>query len=91
MDSKSKTIIEKQMTISDIEKKWHCNTDRAVKLFCGALGIKKPNTDKLDAWSKHKLSKLMRHLNGNRQNQNACDDSHSGCSSCSSCNGTCHC
>ena len=88
MDTKSKLIIEKQMTISQIEKKWKCNTDRAVKLFCTALGIKKPNTDQLDAWSQHKLKQHKSHQYGD---QKPCNNSQSGCSSCHSCHGSCNC
>jgi hypothetical protein len=88
MDSKSETIIEKQMSISEIEKKWDCNTDRAVKLFCKALGIRKPNTDKLDAWSKHKLKKYSSYP---KEDIKTCSNSQSGCSSCHSCHGTCDC
>lgn len=88
MDSKSKVIIEKQMTISEIEKKWNCNTDRAVKLFCKALGLKKPNTDKLEAWSKHKL----RHCKGYADGGNRECEEHKGtCNSCRSCQGSCSC
>jgi len=88
MDTKSKTIIEKQMTISQIEKKWHCNTDRAVKLFCNALGLKKPNTDQLDAWSKHKLKQC---LNRSYDGGKSCQENQTGCSSCRSCQGNCNC
>ncbi len=88
MDLKSKTIIEHKMTISEIEKKWNCNTDRAVKLFCKALGIRKPNTDKLDAWSKHKLKKYGSYSNKDKK---SCSSSQSVCSSCPSCQGTCDC
>ena len=88
MDSKSKTIIEKQLSISEIEKKWNCNTDRAVKLFCKALGLKKPNTDKLDAWSKHKLRKCKGHATEGKKD---CGENNGGCSSCQSCQGTCDC
>jgi hypothetical protein len=92
MDSKSKTILEHAMVISEIEKKWNCSTDRAVQLFCKTLGIRRPNTDKLDAWSKNKLKKF----NGSKKS--CCSDSQqtkpeeSSCSSscCSSCNGSCH-
>ncbi len=86
MDSKSKTIIENQLTISEIEKKWNCNTDRAVKLFCSALGLKKPNTDKLDVWSKHKLRKYTCHSSVEKS---TCNEHQSGCSSCQSCHGSC--
>lgn len=88
MDSKSKMIIEKQMTISEIEQKWKCNTDRAVKLFCKALSIRKPNTDKLDAWSKHKLRKYLTHqIHG----KSTCDSQQNHCNSCQSCHGSCEC
>ena len=88
MDTNSKMIIEKQMTISEIEKKWNCNTDRAVKLFCKAFGIRKPNTDKLDAWSKHKLKK---HKSYSHIEKNTCGSKQNGCNSCQSCHGSCDC
>jgi len=87
MDSKTKTIIEQEMTISEIEKKWHCDTDRAVKLFCKALGIRKPNTDKLDSWSKHQLKKFTNH---NTRRKADCGEQHCSCDGCQSCHGSCN-
>ncbi|HPR95320.1 MAG TPA: hypothetical protein PK466_03250 [Thermotogota bacterium] len=92
MDSKTKAIIENEMVISEIEKKWNCTTDRAVQLFCKALGLKKPNTDKLDAWSKNKLKKM------HTGQAKCCSDSQQSesqscscsSSSCSGCHGSCH-
>ncbi|HOH12106.1 MAG TPA: hypothetical protein PK291_02590 [Thermotogota bacterium] len=39
MVSATKEIIEKEMTISDIEKRFHVSTQRAVQLFCQAEGV----------------------------------------------------
>ena len=52
MVSATKEIIEKEMTVSDIEKRFHVSTQRAVQLFCQATGVSSPNTSQLDAWSK---------------------------------------
>jgi len=91
MDTKSKTILENGMIISEIEKKWNCSTDRAVILFCRALGIRKPNTDKLDAWSKHQLRKFLRQTTGANDEKDHCNHNQAGCSSCKSCHGSCGC
>jgi len=91
MDAKSKTILDNEMSISEIEKKWNCTTDRAVILFCKALGIRKPNTDKLEAWSKHQLRKASNKITGDKSEKAHCDQNHTGCSSCKSCHGSCDC
>ena len=44
MVSATKEIIEKEMTISDIEKRFHVSTQRAVQLFCQAAKVSSPNT-----------------------------------------------
>jgi hypothetical protein len=92
MDSKSKTILENEMVISEIEKKWKCSTDRAVQLFCKALGIRKPNTDKLDAWSKNKLKKATAGKKTCCSDSEKSDSHSCSCtsSSCSGCHGSCH-
>lgn len=91
MDSKSKSIIENQMTISEIEKKFSCTTDRAVILFCKALGIKKPNTDQLEPWSKQKLKNFFKNSQCSQQKTNKDSVDQNDCSSCSTCNGHCSC
>ncbi len=89
MDSKSRLIIENQMTISEIERKFSCTTDRAVILFCKALGIKKPNTDQLESWSKQKLKNLSKNSQCSQQKTHDCSDHQTDCSSCGGCNGCC--
>ncbi len=60
MNPKYREIIENRMIISEIEKKWNVPTSRAVELFCKATGKRKPNTDKLDSWSKNIMSKILK-------------------------------
>gem|GEM_PF-360928 len=94
MDSYSKDILSKQMTISEIQKKWNVPPDRAVRLFCRATGSRRPNTDHLDQWSKQVLRKISLRTSPSTQDccgghceGGGCDhsDHSSGCGGCSGC------
>jgi len=75
MNTKEKRILRDTMSVSAIEKKWNVPTNRALKLFCRAFGVKKPNTDKPDAWSRQMLKKK------NRRSESCDSGSCPGCSS----------
>lgn len=81
MNSTSKEILDKEMTISEIEKKFNVPTDRAVRLFCQATGARRPNSDKLDLWSKQMLKKA--------KSKSAECSSGNSCSSGGSCSDSC--
>jgi hypothetical protein len=95
MVSATKEIIEKEMTISDIEKKYHVSTQRAVQLFCQAANVSSPNTSQLDAWSKQIIRRVHAKVKqASTPSTDTCDasschkDSGScgeGCSGCSGC------
>ena len=81
MNSTSKEILDKEMTISEIEKKFSVSTDRAVRLFCQATGSRRPNSDQLDQWSKQIHRKAKKRAGE--------DSSGNSCSSGGTCSDSC--
>ncbi len=88
MSDSERTIREKEMVISEIEKKWNVPTARAVKLFCDAFRVSKPNTDYLDQWAKRIIQKkrIQKPFVEKPTIDDCCSDScDSDCGSCGSC------
>ena len=91
MVSATKEIIEKEMTISDIEKRFHVSTQRAVQLFCQAAKVSSPNTSQLDAWSKQIIRRVHAKAKQSAQNReetcdsDCCDTSGGSCYQCRGC------
>ncbi len=91
MVSATKEIIEKEMTVSDIEKRFHVSTQRAVQLFCQATGVSSPNTSQLDAWSKqiirrvHTKAKQASEAKNEACDADCCDNNGGSCDHCSGC------
>lgn len=90
MSETLRAIREKEMVISEIEKKWGVPTSRAVKLFCDAYRVSRPNTDYLDQWSKQVIrrkrsSKPVEAQSSPSCGENCGDACDSDCGSCGSC------
>jgi len=91
MVSATKEIIEKEMTISDIEKRFYVSTQRAVQLFCQAANVSSPNTSQLEAWSKqiirrvHAKAKQASEAQKEACDSDCCDKSGGSCDHCPGC------